>query len=159
MDRAIPSNSHIGKSRRLDAMVSPGLHSAQQQEKHNHRAITQSNPLRIRTPINPWHIRTLKQQDGRRTCQENDGKQGSSHQGHQQSGKRKRNHPKPVPHWESSLARREKLEISPSSHQTQSEMLWTLQDHQRDFPSGVSTPIATIMEHPPRVSCVSLITL
>ena len=30
MDRTIPPNSHIGKPRRLDAMASPGLSSAQQ---------------------------------------------------------------------------------------------------------------------------------
>ena len=159
MGQTIPPNSHICKPTRLDTMAGSCLSSIQQQEKHHHQTIVQSNPSGIWTPTNPWSITTLKQWYGQRVHQKTDRKQRSSHQGHQWGSKRKWNNPRTISHWRSSLAERKELEVPPSSHQTQSEMLWTLQGHQRDFSSGVSTPTVTIIEYPPCIPCIPLITL
>ena len=51
------------------------------------------------------------------------------------------------------------LKFPPSSYQTKPQTLWTLQDHQSDLISGVSTPTATIMEYPPHIPHITSITL
>ena len=61
MGGTIPSDSHICKPRRLDTVAGSSLGSPQQQEAHYHQTITQSDSLRVQTPINPEHITTLKQ--------------------------------------------------------------------------------------------------
>ena len=45
------------------------------------------------------------------------------------------------------MVRREKSEIPLSGDKTCAEMIWTLQDHQRDLLCGIPTPITSDLDN------------